>query len=263
MDLLAANVSTGALQNLNERHNTPRLHPGTRDQLLGDIRHWLDDVSNPQVVLWLKGSKGLGKSVISDALASLCSQEDRLLGAFFVSGTAPAESGWDDKVKLMPTLAYQIVQNIFFICGYISNAIETNPLIFDLDIATQIDKLIIGPLSIRSDEMYTPTCPMVFILDALDKFPNKASQKQIVEAFCMAMKRAPHQIPFKLFIASHPEQSIQSAFMAPRIAPLMCMISLNDYPAYGDIRTFLIEGFQRFEVHPSFSRYIPFNLADR
>jgi hypothetical protein len=252
LDLLATRVSPGALHNSNERRDVPRRHPGTRDQLIDDIREWLDDTNDPRVVLWLKGSAGTGKTVIADAIASLCSQEKRLLGAFFVSRTAPPESGRNDETKLAPTLAYQIAQNIFFIQGYIGSAVERNPLVFDLDIATQIDSLIIGPLSIRSDEMATSTTPMLILIDALDEFPNKATQARVIQAFSSVMERTPRHIPVKLLITSRPERTIQSAFMAPRMAPLVHTISLNDYTAYVDIRTLLFEGFRDLKrTHPS------------
>ncbi|KAF8196507.1 hypothetical protein BJ912DRAFT_955454 [Pholiota molesta] len=221
-DHLMTHVSSGALYNSNERRDYSRRHPETRVQLVDDIMNWLDTVEDPRLVLHLKGPAGLGKSVIAEAIAT-----SRLLGAFFVSGNATEESGRNDELRVQP-------------------------FVFDMDIATQVEELILGPLSVRSDEMLTSTPPMLFILDALDEVPDKAAQKRIVEAFCVAMERVPRQIPFKLFITSRPDPTIHSALMAAGIAPLVHTISLSDYPAHGDIRTFFVERFRDLRrTHPS------------
>jgi hypothetical protein len=249
---LKKHVSSGALYNSGECRDCPRRHPETRVQLVDDIKNWLDAVDDPQLVLYLKGSTGLGKSVIAEAIATLCLQKGHLLGAFFVSGSATEESGRNDEMRVVPTLAYQMARNIPMFTSRITDAVESNPFVFDMDIATQVEELIIGPLSVRSDEMSTSTPPMLFILDALDEFPDKAAQKRIVEAFCMAMERMPRQIPFKLFITSRPDPTIHSALMAAGIGPLVHTISLSDYPAHGDIRTFLVERFRDLRrTHPS------------
>jgi hypothetical protein len=93
---------------------------------------------------------------------------------------------------------------------------------------------------------------MLILIDALDEFPNKATQARVIQAFLAAMEHIPRHIPVKLLITSRPERTIQSAFMAPRIAPLVHTISLDDYPAYVDIRTLLFEGFRDLKrTHPS------------
>ncbi|KXN82261.1 hypothetical protein AN958_02793 [Leucoagaricus sp. SymC.cos] len=43
-------------------------HPGTRFEILRDIRVWMEDTLRTQYLLWLKGSAGVGKSTIIQIL---------------------------------------------------------------------------------------------------------------------------------------------------------------------------------------------------
>jgi hypothetical protein len=220
-----------------------------------DIMKWLDDVDDPELVLWMYGSAGVGKSAIAQAIATLCyeSEPRRLAGAFFLSRTAPAESGRGDEKRLVATLAYQMAMNIPNLELYIANAIAMNRVVFDLDLETQIRELILNPLAILSDNMSVPIPPMILILDALDECSPTSSQARIIKAFMAIIGKIPHNFPCKLLIASRPETNIQSIFVAPEISPVVRSVSLNmNYHADKDIQRFLVDGFNRFkETHPS------------
>jgi hypothetical protein len=216
---------------------------------------WLDDVDDPELVLWMYGSAGVGKSAIAQAIAALCfnSEPRRLAGAFFLSRTAPAESGRGDEKRLVATLAYQMAMNIPNLELYIANAIAMNRVVFDLDLETQIRELIINPLAILSDNMSVPIPPKIFILDALDECSPTSSQARIIKAFMAIIGKIPHNFPCKLLVASRPESNIKSFFAAPDISPVVCSVSLDDkYEAQEDIRKYLVDGFTRYkETHPS------------
>ncbi|KAF8187523.1 hypothetical protein BJ912DRAFT_1059862 [Pholiota molesta] len=255
LGLLRSKISVAALHNSGERYDAPRCHPGTRVAIQNDIMEWLDDVDDPELVLWMYGSAGVGKSAIAQAIASLCfnSEPRRLAGAFFLSRTAPAESGRGDEKRLVATLAYQMAMNIPNLELYIANAIAMNRVIFELDLETQIRELILNPLAILSDNMSVPIPPMIFILDALDECSPTASQARIIKAFITIIGEIPHNFPCKLLIASRPESNIKSIFAAPEISPVVHSVSLDrNHHAEEDIQKFLVDGFNRFkETHPS------------
>ncbi|KAF9470677.1 hypothetical protein BDN70DRAFT_888865 [Pholiota conissans] len=254
LDLLRKHVCQGALHNSKERAHLPRRHPGTRVKLVDDIKTWLDDVDDPCLILWLKGLDGFGKSVIAESIASHCYEEGRLLGGFFVSDRTPMETHQNDDTRIAPTIAHQMEQNPHLrLSRLIGGVVEENPLVFGLNLPTQVEKLIVDPLSLRSDEMACKIPPVLIILDGLDQLPNKGSQTQVVEAFSKAVVQAQHQIPIKLLLCSRAQHAIQSAVMAPQIASLVRTISLEtDHPADEDIRTFLIDEFREFRrTHPS------------
>ncbi|KAF9479032.1 hypothetical protein BDN70DRAFT_712692 [Pholiota conissans] len=249
LDLLRMHVSQGALYNSKERAHLPRRHPETRVKLIDDIKTWLDDVDDPHLILWLKGLDGIGKSVIAEAIASHCYEEGRLLGAFFVSDQI-------DETTIPATIAHQIEQNPRLrpsSSRIIGHAVESNPLLFGLDLAAQVQTLIVEPLACLSAEMRNGISPVLVILDGLDGLTDKYFQRQVIEAFSEAVMQAQHQIPIKLLLCSRPQYAIQSAIMAPRIAPLLRTISLEtNYPADEDIRTFLTDEFREFRrTHPS------------
>ncbi|KAF9470679.1 hypothetical protein BDN70DRAFT_926393 [Pholiota conissans] len=249
LNILRMHVSQGALHNSKERAHLPRRYPGTRVKLVDDIKIWLDDVDDPHRILWLEGSTGFGKSVIAESIASRCYEEGRLLGAFFVSDQI-------DETTIPATIAHQIEQNSRLrpsSSSIIGHAVESNPLVFGLDMATQVETLIVEPLECLSAEMRDGISPVLVILDGLDGLTDKYSQRQVIEAFSKAVMRAQHQIPIKLLLCSRAQHAIQSAFMAPQIAPLLRTISLEtDYPADEDIRTFLVDEFREFRrTHPS------------
>ncbi|KAF9470806.1 hypothetical protein BDN70DRAFT_998822 [Pholiota conissans] len=254
LDLLREQVSQGALHNSKERAHLPRRHPGTRVELIDDIKTWLDDVNDPHLILWLKGLDGIGKSVIAEAISTHCYEEGRLLGGFFVSESTPMETRQHDVTRIAPTIAHQMEQNPHLqLSRFIGGVVEENPLIFGLNLPTQVEKLIIEPLSLRSDEMACRMPPVLVVLDGLDQIPKKGSQIQVVEAFSKAVVQAQHQIPVKLLLCSRPQRVIQSAFMDSRITPFIRTISLeNDYSGDEDIRTFLIDEFREFRrTYPS------------
>ncbi|KAF9470472.1 hypothetical protein BDN70DRAFT_845854 [Pholiota conissans] len=249
LDLLRKQVSQGALHNSKERAHLPRRHPDTRVELIDDINAWVDDVDDPHLILWLKGLDGIGKSVIAETIATHCYEEGRLLGAFFVSDHV-------DETMIPATIAHQIEQNSRLrpsSSRIIGHAVESNPLVFGLDLATQVQTLVVEPLACLSAEMRNGISPVLLILDGLDGLTDKFSQRQVIEAFSKAVMQAQHQIPIKLLLCSRPQHAIQSAFMAPQITPLLRTISLEtDYPADEDIRTFLMDEFREFRrTHPS------------
>ncbi|KAF8190447.1 hypothetical protein BJ912DRAFT_965138 [Pholiota molesta] len=259
--LLRSKVSVGALHNSGERHDAPRCHPGTRVGIQDDIMKWLDDVDDPQLVLWMHGSEGVGKTVLAHAIASLCYDltPRRLAGAFFLSHTAAAQSGRGDEKRLVPTLAYQMTMNIPYLERHIAIAIARNRLIFELDLETQIKELIIGPLTDLSDETSNKIHPMIFVFDALDECLSTTGQVHIVQAFVTAMKQMQHKIPHKLLITSRPEFSVKSIFAADEISPLVRSVSLDDeYGAQEDIRKFSVDSFARLrKTHPSPGTFPP------
>ncbi|KAF9470678.1 hypothetical protein BDN70DRAFT_869577 [Pholiota conissans] len=263
LDLLREQVCQSALHNSKERAHLPRRHPGTRVQLINDIMAWLDNVDDPHPILWMEGSTGFGKSVIAEAIARLCYEEGRLLGAYFVTEVIAAHTGsaWDDEIKIPPTIAHQMEQNRRLgLSRIIGGVVEDNPLIFGLNLPTQVEKLVIEPLSLRSDEMANKVPPALIILDGLGGFPNKSSQTQVVEAFSKAVLQAQHQIPVKLLITSRPAHGMHSI----HIAPFVRTISLdNEYPAHADIRTFLIESIRDFRrTHSSSQMFTPEDEVD-
>ncbi|KAJ7216678.1 hypothetical protein C8J57DRAFT_1096097, partial [Mycena rebaudengoi] len=57
-------VVTEALHNSGERFHEPACHPGTREEILSELKSWSLD-PNAKPMLWVYGSAGVGKSAIA------------------------------------------------------------------------------------------------------------------------------------------------------------------------------------------------------
>ncbi|KAJ7218843.1 hypothetical protein C8J57DRAFT_1095438, partial [Mycena rebaudengoi] len=93
-----------ALHDSGERFAEPACHPGTRDQLLNNLRNWpLDDSPSSAPLLWLYGPAGAGKSAIAQEFAGWCNNTGRLGGSFFFKRRHTQRGTWHG---LLATLAY-------------------------------------------------------------------------------------------------------------------------------------------------------------
>ena len=65
--------------------HVPRCDPGTRLEVIAQIRQWLDGHDNDEraVVFWVNGPAGYGKSALAQTTAECYAAERRLLGSFF------------------------------------------------------------------------------------------------------------------------------------------------------------------------------------
>ena len=132
---------------------------------------WTRDVDKLELFLWLYGPAGAGKSSIAQSIAELCAEAGILDGRFFFSRTA---AGRNNDRLLIPTLTYQLSLSIPDILQFVGEALSRDPLVFSRSLQTQMDTLILGPLSqvaaSRQDlEHGTNSRPIFFIIDGLDE----------------------------------------------------------------------------------------------
>lgn len=90
-------------------------------------------------MMWVKGPAGTGKTAIPQTIAERCAKEGLLAASFFFSYRAPETR---HKNYVIPTLAYQLAQNVYGLGAPILAAIERDPHIFSKNMQTQMDALI-------------------------------------------------------------------------------------------------------------------------
>ncbi|KAF8959722.1 hypothetical protein BDZ97DRAFT_1922698 [Flammula alnicola] len=253
MDLLVSQVVPGAFHTADENYDAPICHPNTRIAVLVEIMDWLNDTNDPHCAMWIRGAAGAGKSAIARTIAQICEERGRLSSSFFFSRTAGDKRRSDDK-HLVATLAYQMMEYSSETQSFVSEAMANSGSIFDLTLDTQIDELIVIPLSRLSNtsSLGSPTLPKIIIIDGLDDCHNKDMQSVIVKEFVAAVARMQHNFPHKLLIASRPEQIILSAFSDRRVVPFLRVLSLDDrWKPDNDIRNFLVHSFADIrQTHP-------------
>ena len=92
-----------------------------------------------QLVLWMYGPAGVAKSAIAQFIAEIC--EALLAASFFFSQTA---AGHNDSLRLVTTIAWQLIQAIPEICDTIFSSLERDPIILSRTPATQMKSLIVA-----------------------------------------------------------------------------------------------------------------------
>ena len=246
-------VATDAFHNSDELPYAPKCHPQTRLAVLDDIMKWVNKSgAQDDFMMWLFGSAGAGKSAIAKKIAELAAEQGLLIGTFFFSRTSFKRNSKD---RLIPTLAYQLAQSIPGTRVYIEDAIERDPAIFNKNLQTQINTLLIKPL--QSVSTQTIPLPKLIIIDGLDECKDTQAQLIILDAISCSLYK--HKLPIMCLVASRPETYLVSSFDSHD--PLKFIhrrLSLNAaYRADGDIRLYLSDKFEQIRCTHRLRSTIP------
>lgn len=222
--------------------------------IIDHIVAWLDDVTDPRPIMWMNGAAGAGKSAIAQTVAKLLYDQGRLAASFFYSNLS-ADPGRQDDSRVVPTLSYQLLQNIPETRGYISAAIEQDELLFDLTLEAQLQKLIVDPISLCSETMALPIAAKIVIIDGLDESSSRDTQRRIIRSLVAAFIRisaGSGNLPHKLLIASRPEQHLKATFSEALVEGHVSIMHLDYHPdVYNDIRKYLALCFSTIKrTHP-------------
>src|ERR1700677_955894 len=144
-----------------EEEHTSTCHPDTHTRILRNLEEWTRLRSAMGSVCWLRGPAGTGKSTIAHTIAEKCEQEGKLAASFFFSR---GKGDREDINKLVPTLAYQIANNIPQSQEQIRNILQRDRTILSLRLVEQFSQLIVEPFNtIKRDD------PWLIIIDGLDE----------------------------------------------------------------------------------------------
>ncbi|KAK1242500.1 hypothetical protein MKX08_005312 [Trichoderma sp. CBMAI-0020] len=150
----------------------------TREQLLADIRTWIDNDSEKRIY-WLNGMAGTGKTTISFMIAREYYRKKQLGASFFFS----RGSGDLASTKLFATtMAVQLAEYSSALQQHIVAASASNPRISQLALYMQWEKLIIEPL--RLLEPRTVQSPLLIMIDALDECDNEKDISTLIDSSC-------------------------------------------------------------------------------
>ncbi|KAF5321295.1 hypothetical protein D9619_000196 [Psilocybe cf. subviscida] len=256
-EILLMHVARGAMHNSGERFDAPTCHPQTRMALQDDVVGWVDEPPGGQLVTWMYGPAGAGKSAIAQTISQKLDAKGQLTASFFFSRTSSSE-GRGDESALIATLAYQLSLSAPATKPFIARAVYRNKLIFDLSLDAQVQALITHPLTATHQDDAGPQWPKVIVVDGLDECrKDDSAQSRVIRALIMGLRSIPRQNQ-KLFITSRPEHHIAAIFRDYEPDLLRKMELNNDWNPDDDIRTFLNTGFADirrshpyFEGHPA------------
>ncbi|KAJ7098932.1 hypothetical protein C8R44DRAFT_716847 [Mycena epipterygia] len=226
-----------ALHDSVERFPAPACHPGTRTDVLAELRSWSVDTSPESALLWLYGSAGVGKSAIAQMFAGECQKQGRLGASFFFRRGHPKRGTWHG---LWTTIAYQLAKSVPEFLVYLQQAVDSDKLVVGRAIEVQFQQLLVEPFC----HIQPPQLLPVLVLDGLDECEDHNMQLQILRLFVGAIRH--HQLPVRLIIISRPEPNLRE-ILETKDALTMCrsVVLAADQSAYDDIRTYLRDAFSR------------------
>lgn len=199
--------------------------------------------------MWMNGPVGTGKSAIAQNVAHLAAERGQLSSAFFFRSDNTRSS----TTHLVPTLVYEMTQQIPHTLDSVRQTISTNPLVFSSSLDCQIHSVLLPPLKIPFKS--SRPCKLV-IIDGLDECPDTGTQREIIQSFISSFLSASTEIiPHKLLIVSRPEPQISGAFLAFNIRPHVKHLSLESRETEDDIEIFLRDKLR--EIKDTYPHHLP------
>ena len=225
--------------------HVPRCDPGTRLEVIAQIRQSLDGHDNDEraVVFWVNGPAGYGKSALAQTIAECYAAERRLLGSFFFLRGAGERSRIS---RLIPTLAHQISLTVPGAKPLIKSALEDEPALLGLTVslAHRLQRLITEPIhlnntsrvSYSSEDVSSFVKKQVVVIDALDECDDKDEMADFIDVLLSASSGGIH-LPFRISLTSRVEEHIQKKFDCSR-ARFLHRLELQNFDARPDIKVY-------------------------
>lgn len=131
-----------------------------------------------------------------------------------------------------------------------TEAIESNPLIFEQSLETQFNNLIMEPL--RSLHVSDPSGKLVLIIDGVDECGrfDDPERKDLIRTIAKILH--PRDLPLVVLFGSRRDYDLVMAFSSQNVDPILSQFPLNDhYQPEKDIRLFLNDSFDEIKhTHP-------------
>ena len=201
---------------------------GTRKVVLDAIELWARDFDKSPIY-WLNGLAGTGKSTIAKTIAERLFADGRLGASFFCSRDFKDRR---DLHSIFPTVAVQLARKYPEYRSTLVPLIRSDPEISDESLYSQMEKLIVQPLSKTG-------IPTVIVIDALDECRDEEPASAILSVLGQFISQIPK---VKFFLTGRPEPRISQGFRLPLLAPITDTFVLHNVEPdtlNSDIRLFI------------------------
>ncbi len=193
----------------------PLMEPDDPDEIIKDVHAWLFDRSTPFHIMWIHSENISQTNLVGQAIAGILHELGILSASFFFSVMDSLEDTVDSAC-VIPTLAYQLAQNIPDTRLPIANAVANDRSIFNLEVQTQIQRLLVEPLLRVAG---TKEIPRVFLVHGPEYFSNAHHfQSSFLHDFADALSKidssnAPHRLLILGKRTSYLQRCISSSSM--------------------------------------------------
>ncbi|KAF9533826.1 hypothetical protein CPB83DRAFT_844580 [Crepidotus variabilis] len=233
---LSQKISTSAMHDSSARDPPPRCHPDTRKLALNKIVAFVDDPKPEEVVMWMNAPFGHGKSAVMQTVIETLrasGRAHRVAGAFFFGRD---KEGRNKAHYLLPTILYQIANNIPGMYEHIDSALRADPTLPSKSIEAQLIPLLVVPFQQCSPcSSQTPT---IFI-DGLDECHTNAAQRSVLKMIADAI--TVHHVPLRFVVASRPEAHLEEYFKKEPLRSATRVFTLDH--DFNSMRKYLQAGF--------------------
>ncbi|KAM6499425.1 hypothetical protein JOM56_004933 [Amanita muscaria] len=227
-------VSFAALHNSAEQDPYRRCHRGTRENVLRQLRHWIDNPNPTDRIFWLYGPAGAGKSAIAQTIAHAYKQGEVAATFFFYR----SDSGRNNGNRLFPTIAWQLAFSIPAVKDFIIHALDKTPHLPMTDVETQFEQLVAHPTNNIACQM--PQLAPVIIIDGVDECSDEQLQRRFLTVIGNAVKDS--CVPLRFLICSRPEALIEETLNQFKDFTLRIDLATLD-DANRDIEKYLVDQF--------------------
>ncbi|SPO01215.1 uncharacterized protein DNG_03962 [Cephalotrichum gorgonifer] len=179
---------------------------GTREKALHDIMSWIED-PNGELVGWIVGRAGVGKSAIAGTICSRLYANNRLGGTYFFSLNYRKA---DEAFLFVTSIAYQLARYIPGFAREISSVLKEDP---DLalpkkGLLSQWEKLVIKPIQ-------SSNLKLVFVIDALDECAKASPILPLLKK----LEGSGLREKLRVLVSSKPSTLVDSGFRVLTQAP--------------------------------------------
>ncbi len=195
--------------------SSPSTEPHSSDEIIKDVFNWLFDLSTPFLVMWIHDKTVTQTILVAQVIAGILAKLDKLSASFF--------SGLEGVVNdsyVIPTIAYQLAQSRSEVRAYVGQAVPHDSSIFNLEIETQLRKLLCDPLLAASESgiMKMEGIPNVFLIHGLENYNEDHFQSPFLQDFVdvLHLVRASN-IPHRLLVIGRHSSSLQSCTSKPNM----------------------------------------------
>ncbi|KAI0037546.1 WD40 repeat-like protein, partial [Auriscalpium vulgare] len=180
---------------------------GTREELLTDIRAWIDNVDgwhDASKVFLLTGLSGTGKSSVAHSIANHYDKLKRLGSSVCFNRNKLATCNAE---HLFSTIAVDLAEfDSSFRNALVKHVGNKQSLRGAQDLQQQLENFILLPI-----QELTFVGPIVIVIDALDESGTVASRYQLLESFAAMLSALPSN--FRILLTSRPEEDIVQTFL--------------------------------------------------